>query len=122
MQSRLILRHENNTCSSPLTNNGKIVFNSLIIYIFAFFQVGHGYVSVANARNGSSHSCCKALHGAQQISCSVGQVQHPAQRRELRQRRYKVDSSEKGGFTSLRKSRKDDSGNGFPDILRMELM
>jgi hypothetical protein len=45
----------------PVADNGKIVLNSLVVNVCAFFEQRHGHFRISNARYSCGHACGKPL-------------------------------------------------------------
>jgi hypothetical protein len=60
----------------PLTDDGKVVLDTLIVDVGALFEKRHGDFLVTDARNSGGHALCGTLESANRTGGSVGEVEH----------------------------------------------
>lgn len=62
--------------NTPLTDDGKVVLDTLIVDVGALFKKRHGHFLVTDARDSGGHALCGTLESANRIGGSVGEVEH----------------------------------------------
>jgi hypothetical protein len=60
----------------PVTDNGKVVLDSLVVDICGRLEKGHGDFGVADSFCNTSHALCKTLDRAPCLGRTGGKVEH----------------------------------------------